>query len=32
MIKLQQLQNRVNQSKNNFESGSNRGKGGFSRA
>jgi hypothetical protein len=32
MIKLQQLQNRVNQSKNNFESGVNRGKGGFSRA
>lgn len=32
MFKLQQLQNRVSQSRQNFESGSNRGKGSFSRA
>jgi len=32
MSKLHQLQSRVNQSRNNFESGASRGKGGFSRA
>ena len=32
LVKLQQLHSRVNQSKQNFESGSNRGKGSFSRS
>jgi len=32
LIKLQQLQSRVSQSKQNFESGLNRGKGSFSRS
>ena len=32
LLKLQQMQDRVNNSKANFESGANRGKGGFSRA
>ena len=32
MLKLQQMHDRVNNSKANFESGANRGKGGFSRA
>lgn len=32
LLKLQQMQERVNNSKQNFESGANRGKGGFSRS